>query len=257
MIFNKFIIQYYEQNYFPNYFLQKNELNATELKLDEMIIEYELNKTNYAVMQQAFQEEERTYNARESEIKEKYNINEYRIFPRAKKKVEYKRQQLRALRSQLDADYEEINENEILVNKTIKKLNEDKKNIDTATSASWILTVCFYIIGICLGSFLSKYIGDEIGRKNGIMFHYTCSFIGAFLTFSAPIIDIRYLSSVLIKLTEFIYGFQGGIGISLVFCYLNEISPNKIRGEISMMGPLQFIFGVITSQVLGFNLVLG
>ena len=208
-------------------------------------------------MQQAFQEEERIYDARENEIKEKYNINEYPIFPRAKKKVEYKRQLLRATRHQLDAKYEAIKENEILINKTIKKLIEDRTNIEIAMSASWILTVCFYIIGICLGAFLSKYIGDEIGRKNGILFHYVCSFIGASLTFSAPIINLQYVSSVLVKITEFVYGFQGGIGISLVFCYLNEISPNKIRGEISMMAPLQFIFGIISSQILGFNAVLG
>ena len=59
-------------------------------------------------MQQAFQEEERIYDARENEIKEKYNINEYPIFPRAKKKVEYKRQLLRETRHQLDAKYEAI-----------------------------------------------------------------------------------------------------------------------------------------------------
>ena len=208
-------------------------------------------------MQQVLQEEERQYNARESEIKNKYNILDYPIFPKLKKKIEYKRQLLRKVKNELDAKSDEIKQTELFINKSLKKLNEDKTNIDMEMNSNWTLTVCFYLIGICLGAFQSKFIGDKIGRKNAILLHYVFSFLAVFLIFSSLLIDMKYFSPALIKFAEFINGFQGGLGVTMAICYLNEIAPDKIRGEMGMMAPLQFILGVITSQIIGFNLVLG
>ncbi len=206
-------------------------------------------------MQQKFQEEEHLYNARESEIKKKYNILDYPIFPKAKKLIEYNRQLLRKTKNDLDSQLDTIKQTELFIYETFKKLKQEKLNIDMAINSNWMLTVCFYFIGICFGAFLSKFIADRIGRKNAILFHYVFSIIAAFLAFSAYLIDMPYFSPALFKLAEFINGFQGGLGFSIAICYLNEISPNKIRGEIGMMAPLQFIFGIITSQSL--NIVLG
>ena len=58
--------------------------------MDNLIKEYELNETQYSAMRDVFLEEQQIYETRETEIKEKYNITEYPIFPRAKKKVELK-----------------------------------------------------------------------------------------------------------------------------------------------------------------------
>ena len=68
---------------------------------------------------------------------------------------------------------------------------------------------------------------------------------------------MQYFSAILIKLSAFLNGFQGGIGVCLVFMYLNEISPILIRGEIGMIAPLQFVFGLLVSQILGLNQLFG
>lgn len=218
---------------------------------------YENKETNYTRMNSLFQEEEFIYLSREKETREKHNITEYPIFPRAKKKIDSKRQQIDYLKIQLDRYRDSIQANMTNFNKTNKKLTEKKDYIDTIVNIFWNLTILIFIFSISIGAILSKYIADEIGRKNGLLFHYLLSLFSSFFIFLLQFINVEYVSACFIKLSVFINGFQAGIGFSLAFLYLNEISPITIRGEVGMFGPIQFVSGILVSQILGFNYIFG
>lgn len=219
--------------------------------------DYEKSETNFSLMSSIFLEEEFIYLSREKETKEKYNFTEYPIFPRAKKKIDLKRQHINNMRVQLDLYREIVHANVTKFNETIRTLTDEMDFIDMAGTLIWSLTILILTIGICIGAILSKYIADEIGRRNGLLFHYMLSLFSSFFIFSLNFIDFQYISSGFIKLSVFINGFQAGIGFSLVFLYLNEISPIRIRGEIGMIAPIEFILGIIVSQILGFNYIFG
>jgi hypothetical protein len=232
-------------------------LNVSKFELDLMINEYTINETNYTIMKQTYLKENELYESRENETRIKYNISEYPIFPRAKKKLDLKKQHIDTFRKQLNYNYDIIQQEKLNFDKTSKKLIDDRVHVDLVLNSVWLFTVVLFLTGVCIGAFISKYIADEIGRRNGILFHYLFSIIGSFLIFIVPIINIEYFSSILIKLSQFVHGFQGGIGFCISILYLNEISPILIRGETGMLAPLQFIFGIIFSQLLGSDLILG
>ena len=58
-------------------------------------------------------------------------------------------------------------------------------------------------------------------------------------------------------ISRFVSGISAGIAVLIVPLYLAEISPDEIRGKISMLFVIELILGSVTSLAIGIPLGFG
>lgn len=133
------------------------------------------------------------------------------------------------------------------------------------------------MIGGLIGALTSKFAMDRLGRKNSIIFHLFFAIAGSIALFASS----RYASSqacvdlfsvkidyskvatpsklgpILLKLGRFLQGVQGGLSCSVIPTYLSEIAPSKLRGQTGIIHNLFLTLGLLTSQILGLEGLLG
>ena len=70
-------------------------------------------------------------------------------------------------------------------------------------------------------------------------------------------LEMSKMGPILVKIGRFFQGIQGGMCCSLVPTYLSEIAPSKLRGQTGVVHNVLLTFGLLFSQVLGFDNILG
>ena len=82
----------------------------------------------------------------------------------------------------------------------------ETNEMEHANTLLWTITTTLFVVGGTIGAFTSKNVAEQYGRKNGILFHYSFTVIGALLVFIAPYIE----SPECVMASRFFYGLQGG-----------------------------------------------
>lgn len=134
------------------------------------------------------------------------------------------------------------------------------------------------MIGGLIGALTSKFAMDRLGRKNSIIFHLFFGIAGSIALFassryassqacvgifsadadhSSVAVSSGWLGPILLKLGRFLQGVQGGLSCSVIPTYLSEIAPSKLRGQTGVIHNLFLTLGLLTSQILGFEGLLG
>lgn len=133
------------------------------------------------------------------------------------------------------------------------ELKAQAEIIETRNTMLWTLTTTLFVIGGIIGAFTSKFAAEGFGRKKSIVFHYSFGIVAAVLTIIAPYVH----SPECVMIGRFLFGVQGGMTCGLVPGYLNEISPNKLRGASGVILQLFITVGILVSQILGIRQLLG
>ncbi|KAM9087817.1 solute carrier family 2, facilitated glucose transporter member 9 isoform 1-T1 [Megaptera novaeangliae] len=125
-------------------------------------------------------------------------------------------------------------------------------DLDTLTLL-WSVTVSVFAIGGLVGTFLVKLIGRVLGRKYTLLVNNGFA-ISATLLMAC---SLQAGAFEMLIMGRFIMGVDGGIALSVLPMYLNEISPKEIRGSLGQVTAIFICIGVFTGQLLGLPELLG
>ncbi|XP_073504613.1 solute carrier family 2, facilitated glucose transporter member 9 isoform X2 [Phyllobates terribilis] len=120
-------------------------------------------------------------------------------------------------------------------------------------SIMWSVTVSIFAIGGLVGALIVIPMVNTLGRKKTLLIN------NLFALSAALLISLADLAQVpeMVIIGRFIIGVDGGIALSTLPMYLNEISPKKIRGSLGQITAILICVGVFTGQVLGLPEIFG
>ncbi|XP_065132417.1 solute carrier family 2, facilitated glucose transporter member 2 isoform X1 [Paramisgurnus dabryanus] len=117
----------------------------------------------------------------------------------------------------------------------------------------WSLSVAVFAVGGVLSSFLVGFVGDFRGRIKG-MLAINLLAISAGLLMGLAQMGTPHL---MVIAGRAIMGLYCGLTSGLVPMYIGEISPVKYRGALGTLHQLALVTGILLSQVIGLEFLLG
>ncbi|KAH7707354.1 Protein FGT-1 a [Aphelenchoides avenae] len=110
-----------------------------------------------------------------------------------------------------------------------------------------------FFVGGMLGSLLSGWLADQMGRKGALLFTNLFMLMAAVLTTSAKYVGVYYLLAI----GRLFVGFGCGLGTGLTPMYLIEVFPINLRGTIGSVHQLLVTISMLVGQFLGLPFVWG
>ncbi|XP_069833509.1 solute carrier family 2, facilitated glucose transporter member 9-like isoform X2 [Dendropsophus ebraccatus] len=120
-------------------------------------------------------------------------------------------------------------------------------------SIMWSVTVSIFAIGGLVGALIVIPMVNSIGRKKTLLINNLFALVAALLISTANLAGVPEM----VILGRFLIGVDGGIALSTLPMYLNEISPKRIRGSLGQITAILICVGVFTGQVLGLPEIFG
>ncbi|XP_042737262.1 solute carrier family 2, facilitated glucose transporter member 2 [Lagopus leucura] len=117
----------------------------------------------------------------------------------------------------------------------------------------WSLSVSMFAVGGMVSSFTVGWIGDRMGRVKAMLVVNVLSIAGNLLMGLAKLGP----SHILIIAGRAITGLYCGLSSGLVPMYVSEVSPTALRGALGTLHQLAIVTGILISQVLGLDFLLG
>ncbi|KAK7159171.1 hypothetical protein R3I94_005488 [Phoxinus phoxinus] len=130
---------------------------------------------------------------------------------------------------------------------------EHEEASDPSVVMYWSLSVAIFSIGGMVSSFLVSFVSDFRGRVKGMLAINVLA-ITAGLLMSLAKMGTPYL---MVIAGRAIMGLYCGLSSGLVPLYIGEISPVKYRGAMGALHQLAVVIGILLSQVIGLEFLLG
>ncbi|XP_058793375.1 glucose transporter type 1 isoform X2 [Phymastichus coffea] len=115
------------------------------------------------------------------------------------------------------------------------------------------IAVSIFAIGGMVGGFSGGMIANRFGRKGGLLLNNVVGILGACLMGCTK---IAY-SYEMLFVGRFVIGVNCGLNTSLVPMYISEIAPLNLRGGLGTINQLAVTIGLLVSQILGIEQILG
>ncbi|CAG7834467.1 unnamed protein product, partial [Allacma fusca] len=128
-----------------------------------------------------------------------------------------------------------------------------KEEIAKKSEFIYSIVVSIFAIGGMLGGFSGGIIANRFGRKGGLLLNNLIGIGGGCLMGIAKSTD----SYEILILGRFVIGVNCGLNTSLVPMYVSEIAPLTLRGALGTVNQLAVTIGLLVSQVLGIEQLLG
>merc|ERR1719209_32694 len=150
-----------------------------------------------------------------------------------------------------------INAPEQVIEKFIRKAHRQRSDGVNMTYESstfmYAIAVSIFAIGGMCGGFIGGWIANKFGRKGGLLMNNLIGIVAAFaMSFSG-----YFTSYGLLILGRILIGVNCGLSTILVPIYISEIAPLNLRGGLGTVSQLAVTVGLLTSQVLGVDYLLG
>ncbi|KAJ8797730.1 hypothetical protein J1605_017156 [Eschrichtius robustus] len=117
----------------------------------------------------------------------------------------------------------------------------------------WSLSVSSFPVGGMIASFFGGLLGDQLGRIKAMLVANILSLVGALLMGFSKLGP----SHILIISGRGISGLYCGLISGLVPMYIGEIAPTTLRGAIGALHQLAIVTGILISQIVGLDFILG
>ncbi|XP_066203292.1 solute carrier family 2, facilitated glucose transporter member 2 [Saccopteryx leptura] len=117
----------------------------------------------------------------------------------------------------------------------------------------WSLSVSSFAVGGMIASFFGGWLGDQLGRIKGMLIANILSIAGALLMGFLKLGP----SHILVISGRGISGLYCGLISGLVPMYIGEIAPTTLRGAIGALHQLAIVTGILISQIVGLDFILG
>ncbi|KAJ9575374.1 hypothetical protein L9F63_025674, partial [Diploptera punctata] len=124
---------------------------------------------------------------------------------------------------------------------------------DDSVKLLYSLAVSIFAIGGMLGGICGGMIANRFGRKGGLLLNSLLGIVGAVLMGCTKLVQLYEF----LFLGRFIIGVNCGLNTSLVPMYISEIAPLNLRGGLGTVNQLAVTVGLLLSQVLGIEQILG
>ncbi|XP_075426921.1 solute carrier family 2, facilitated glucose transporter member 2 [Ascaphus truei] len=125
--------------------------------------------------------------------------------------------------------------------------------VPSTVTMYWSLSVSIFSLGGMVSSFFVGWIADKLGRIKAMMAVNSLSIIGAVLMGLAPLGQAH----ALVIAGRLVTGLYCGLASGLVPIYVGEISPTPLRGALGTLHQLAIVTGILISQVVGLDFILG
>ncbi|XP_040205273.1 solute carrier family 2, facilitated glucose transporter member 2 [Rana temporaria] len=125
--------------------------------------------------------------------------------------------------------------------------------VPSTVTMYWSLSVSIFSIGGLVSSFFVGWIADKLGRIKAMMAVNSLAVIGALLMGLAPLGQAH----ALVIAGRLITGLYCGLIAGLVPIYIGEVSPTALRGAMGTLNQLGIVTGILISQVVGLEFLLG
>lgn len=117
----------------------------------------------------------------------------------------------------------------------------------------WSLSVAIFSIGGMLSSFLVGFVGDLRGRVKGMLMINVLAVAAGLLMGLCRM----WKPHIMVIAGRAVMGFYCGLTSGLVPMYIGEIAPKAYRGALGTLHQLAIVIGILMSQVIGLDFVLG
>uniref|UniRef100_A0A8D9BTA7 Glucose transporter type 1 n=2 Tax=Cacopsylla melanoneura TaxID=428564 RepID=A0A8D9BTA7_9HEMI len=115
------------------------------------------------------------------------------------------------------------------------------------------IAVAVFAIGGMLGGFSGGSLADRFGRKGGLLLNSFIGIAGGVLMGTTKF----FRSYEILFIGRFVIGINCGLNTSLVPMYISEIAPLNLRGGLGTVNQLAVTLGLLISQILGIEQILG
>ncbi|EFN77800.1 Glucose transporter type 1 [Harpegnathos saltator] len=149
-----------------------------------------------------------------------------------------------------------INAPEVNIENFMKDVYKDRYGEDISDDSVkklYSVAVSIFAIGGMLGGFSGGIIANRFGRKGGLLLNNVLGIVGACLMGFTKLAE----SYEMLFFGRFIIGVNCGLNTSLVPMYISEIAPLNLRGGLGTVNQLAVTVGLLVSQVLGIEQILG
>ncbi|XP_036099140.1 solute carrier family 2, facilitated glucose transporter member 2 isoform X1 [Molossus molossus] len=130
---------------------------------------------------------------------------------------------------------------------------EESLEIPGLVTMLWSLSVSSFAVGGMIASFFGGWLGDRLGRIKAMLIANILSLAGALLMGFSKLGP----SHILIISGRGISGLYCGLISGLVPMYIGEIAPTTLRGAIGALHQLAIVTGILVSQIIGLDFILG
>ncbi|XP_055958211.1 solute carrier family 2, facilitated glucose transporter member 1-like isoform X3 [Patella vulgata] len=130
---------------------------------------------------------------------------------------------------------------------------EGKYIEDSLLTLLWALTVAMYAVGGMIGGVSAGYWSNKYGRRGALLRNNVIAVMAAGLLGFSKMAD----SYEMLIAGRFVVGINAGINTGIVPLYLSEIAPIELRGFCGTFNQMSITFGVVISQLLGLDFILG
>uniref|UniRef100_A0A8C7XX88 Solute carrier family 2 member 2 n=1 Tax=Oryzias sinensis TaxID=183150 RepID=A0A8C7XX88_9TELE len=124
---------------------------------------------------------------------------------------------------------------------------------DPSVVMYWSLSVAIFSIGGMVSSFLVGFIADLRGRVKGMLMVNFLAIIAGLLMGLCKM----WMPHIMVIMGRAVMGFYCGLTSGLVPMYIGEIAPKAYRGALGTLHQLAIVTGILLSQVIGLDFVLG
>lgn len=117
----------------------------------------------------------------------------------------------------------------------------------------WSLSVSSFAVGGMIASFFGGWLGDKLGRIKALLVANILSLAGALLMGLSKLGP----SHILIISGRGVSGLYCGLISGLVPMYIGEVAPTTFRGAFGALHQLAIVTGILISQIVGLDFLLG
>ncbi|KAF6200991.1 hypothetical protein GE061_005438 [Apolygus lucorum] len=149
-----------------------------------------------------------------------------------------------------------INAPENNIEKFMRDVYKDRNKKDLPEDAAKLMysfVVSIFAIGGMIGGFSGGMVANRFGRKGGLLLNNVLGIGGACLMAFTKVCS----SYEMLLFGRFIIGVNCGLNTSLVPMYISEIAPLNLRGGLGTVNQLAVTTGMLISQILGIDEILG
>ncbi|XP_076013761.1 solute carrier family 2, facilitated glucose transporter member 2 [Genypterus blacodes] len=117
----------------------------------------------------------------------------------------------------------------------------------------WSLSVAIFSVGGMVSSFLVGFVADVRGRIKGMLVANVLAIVAGLLMGFCQM----WKPHIMVISGRAVMGFYCGLSSGLVPMYIGEIAPKANRGALGTLHQLAIVIGILISQVLGLDFILG
>uniref|UniRef100_A0A8C4S1M9 Solute carrier family 2 member 2 n=1 Tax=Erpetoichthys calabaricus TaxID=27687 RepID=A0A8C4S1M9_ERPCA len=131
--------------------------------------------------------------------------------------------------------------------------SESTVSVHQSVTMYWSLSVSVFSIGGMFSSFLVGWVAETLGRVKGMLAINILAIFGSLLMGLAKFGPAH----IMVIAGRTVLGLYCGLSSGLVPMYVGEISPTAYRGAFGTLHQLAIVTGILISQVIGLDFLLG